>query len=507
MRWAGDVYREFEKLREENLDLKVILNGAFDVLYVSDGQGTTLRVSSSSEQFFGMQEPQLIGKNVRDLERERVFWPSATVQALEKRSPVTLIQQTKPGKRLLVFAKPVLDEAGRIIRVVNVSQDITDVTNLERKLEEARSLVEKYRQELVRFQCEQFLKEHMIIISSNKMRQVMNLVQKVSQVDSTVLITGESGCGKEVIARAIHRLSQRRTGPFVAVNCGAIPDSLLESELFGYERGAFTGAKPEGKQGLIEAAHGGTLFLDEISELPPSLQVKLLRVLQERQVTRIGSTVPRKVDIRVIAASNRNLAALVENGQFRQDLYYRLNVVLIEVPPLRERREEIPALVNMFLEKLYQRYGIRKRISPAALEALCEYSWPGNVRELENTIERLAVITDKETIEVEDLPDTFKKASIGNIRSTSTIPLRKLLKSIEHEIINAAYRHYKNTYTVARVLGISQATVVRKLKNGLVHAGAEGKTRGEDSILYSDGLLNSLLNLISRQVNRQEILD
>lgn len=497
MRWAGDVYREFEKLREENLDLKVILNGAFDVLYVSDGQGTTLRVSSSSEQFFGMQEPQLIGKNVRDLERERVFWPSATVQALEKRSPVTLIQQTKPGKRLLVFAKPVLDEAGRIIRVVNVSQDITDVTNLERKLEEARSLVEKYRQELVRFQCEQFLKEHMIIISSNKMRQVMNLVQKVSQVDSTVLITGESGCGKEVIARAIHRLSQRRTGPFMAVNCGAIPDSLLESELFGYERGAFTGAKPEGKQGLIEAAHGGTLFLDEISELPPSLQVKLLRVLQERQVTRIGSTVPRKVDIRVIAASNRNLAALVENGQFRQDLYYRLNVVPIEVPPLRERREEIPALVNMFLEKLYQRYGIRKRISPAALEALCEYSWPGNVRELENTIERLAVITDKETIEVEDLPDTLKKASIGNIRSTSIIPLRKLLKSIEHEIINAAYRNYKNTYTVARVLGISQATVVRKLKNGLVHAGAEGKTRGEDSILYSDGLLNSLLNLIT----------
>ncbi|GAW93068.1 sigma-54 interaction domain-containing protein [Calderihabitans maritimus] len=475
----------------EDVDVTTFLEHNYDVLYVSNGNGDTLMVSSASKELFGYSESELVGVNVRELERKRVFFPSATLRVLEHRSPVTLFQETKPGKRLFVFSSPVFDETGKIVRVVNFSKDITEVTELEKQLEKARTVVEKYRQELARVRCEQLLKERMMVIGSSKMEGLMKLVQKVAQVDTTVLITGESGVGKEVVAKAIHKLSKRSGGPFVAINCGAIPQTLLESELFGYEKGAFTGANKEGKAGLMEAAHGGTLFLDEVADLPLEFQVKLLRVLQERKVLRIGSTAPRRVDVRVIAATNKDLSELVTRGQFRQDLYYRLNVVPIEVPPLRERIEEIPLFVDFFLNKFNQKYGIVKRISEAAVEVLSSYTWPGNVRELENIIERLVVTTDKDIIDIGDLPETIRKGTV-KVSTGSTLSLKELINSIEYEIIYEAYKRYKNTYAVAEILGVSQPTVARKLKAG--PSIAVKKFFLKNSIINFDNLFNSILN-------------
>jgi two-component system response regulator PilR (NtrC family) len=298
---------------------------------------------------------------------------------------------------------------------------------------------------------------------SEPMKKVFALIRKVAETSSTVLITGESGTGKELVARAIHYNSSRKSGPFVTVNCGALPETLLESELFGYMKGAFTGATSN-KQGLFEAAHGGAIFLDEISATTPALQVKLLRVLQEREFMRIGGTVGIKVDVHVIAASNRDLLAEVEKGLFREDLYYRLNVIPIHLPPLRERKEDIPMLIDFFLVKYAKRDGAiirRKKIDPNALNVLIEYPWPGNVRELENMVERLMIMVPDETIGLEHIPD------VVNIRPSCSelvaldIPekglnLESLLEDAEKTLLRKALEKTGGVKTeAAKLLGLS----------------------------------------------------
>lgn len=248
-----------------------------------------------------------------------------------------------------------------------------------------------------------------IVVGSPAMRRAMEVVQKVAPYDSSVLITGASGTGKELVARMLHRESSRADGPFIAVNCGGVPEQLLESEFFGYVRGAFTGADRD-KEGLFEAADGGTLFLDEVGELPGALQVKLLRALQEGEVRRIGSTATTTVDVRVICATNRDLEDAVEQGDFRKDLFYRLAVVPIHLPPLAARREEVPQLANHLLERHSSRLGVDvSSIVPEAMEVLLGYSWPGNIRELENVLERALVLTDSESIGVDDLPEAVRR--------------------------------------------------------------------------------------------------
>jgi len=287
------------------------------------------------------------------------------------------------------------------------------------------------------------------------MREVIDLTIRVARVDSTVLILGDSGVGKEVVAGLLHKAGNRSKHPFIRVNCGAIPENLLESELFGYEGGAFTGAKREGKPGMLELAHKGTLFLDEIAELPPALQVKLLTVIQERVVTRLGGTKPIQVDLRILAATNRNLYSMVEQGLFRADLYYRLNVIPIVIPPLRERKEDIPFLVSHFLQKFNKKHRQVKSIDPGAMDILYHYPWPGNVRELENLVERLVVITPGDIIEARDLPINVlnKGSSFSDNGSLS-----------EKEIITELYHRLRSTRKVAETLGVNQSTVVRKIK-------------------------------------------
>ncbi len=462
---------ENSSLRDAEIDLKAIMDSAEDLMCISDGSGAKLRISPSAEKLYGTAAQELVGKNVRDLERNGIYFPSATRLAIEKKARVTVTQVTKSDRKLMVTANPIINGAGEIVRVVSISKDITDLHQLEQELENTKEMMEKYEKELSELRKVN-LDDYEIIGNSKAMQGLLQLATKVAAVDSTVLILGESGVGKELVAKLIHGESKRRDGPFIKINCGAIPETLLESELFGYDKGAFTGANREGKPGLMELAHKGTLFLDEIAELPLNLQVKLLRVLQEQEIVRVGGVKPIKVDIRIITATNRDIEQMVEEGTFRRDLYYRLNVVPIPVPPLRERREDIPALVHHFLQRFSQKYSRSRQITPEAMELLFNYSWPGNVRELENIIERIVVTSDSSQITVDDLPVELqhgdrktKKVVVNGI-----IPLKMATEAVEEQLIRRAMERYKSTYKAARALGINQSTVVRKvqkyLKNG-----------------------------------------
>lgn len=310
---------------------------------------------------------------------------------------------------------------------------------------------------------DRFLKK--IIYCSPKMEQIMEHINKISHFSSTVLIYGESGVGKELIAQAIHQLGSRSNKPFLKLNCGAIPENLLESELFGYTKGSFTGADKNGKYGYFKKADQGVLFLDEIGEMPISLQVKLLRVLQEQEVVPIGSTEPIKINIQIVAATNKKLEKMVEQGTFREDLYYRLNVIPINVPPLRERPEDIPLLAFHFLQQINQQYNKNFHLAQDALNLLEVYPWPGNIRELQNMIERLAVSADQDTI---DALFVSKFLSIGNSFKndkpviTKIMPLQEALDYVEEQLILLAMKQFKTTTKAAKALGVSQSSVSRK---------------------------------------------
>jgi Nif-specific regulatory protein len=296
------------------------------------------------------------------------------------------------------------------------------------------------------------------------MHEVIKTVLKVSKSKATVLLRGESGTGKELIAKAIHFESPRAKGPFIAVNCAAIPETLLEAELFGYERGAFTGAVTA-KPGKFELANGGTLFLDEIGEMSPTLQAKLLRVIQEHTFERLGGTKSINVDVRIIAATNKDLEDMVKKGLFREDLYWRLNVVSIFLPPLRERKEDIPLLIEHFLKRFNKEYGRRISISSQAMEKLIRYSWPGNVRELENTIERLVILAEKEEITVEDLPIHIKSEMLKPFNPSNTYSLKKEIEELEKRRIEEALKKCDyNQALAARLLGITQRQIGYKIK-------------------------------------------
>lgn len=300
------------------------------------------------------------------------------------------------------------------------------------------------------------------IFHSEKMQELMKLVIHIAAVDTTVLIQGESGVGKELIADILHSYSKRRNGPFIKINCAAIPANLLESELFGYESGAFTGASKKGKVGMFELASGGVLFLDEIGDMPRELQVKLLRAIQEMEITRVGGTQAIKIDLRILAGANCSLQEMVINDRFRKDLYYRLNVVPVFVPPLRERPEDILALVKHFMELYNQKHQLQKRLSPDVLQCFMHYNWPGNVRELENLIERLVVTTRHDTIGISDLSTWSELLSTKQEIASELIPLQKAIENTERRILQKAFSIHNSTYAVAKALGISQPTVVRK---------------------------------------------
>jgi transcriptional regulator with PAS, ATPase and Fis domain len=456
---------EIEHIKNLNQDLNAILSTIYDEILVVNSKGELIRYSDSFiSEFWGVQLKDLIGKSLLDLEDKGFFSPSVTRLVLEQKKKVSIVQETKAGKKILAVGNPVFNDKGEIERIIIASRDITETTKLKTELREIRKISDQYKQELDSFKNkDHFLKK--LVYCSPKMKQIMEHVTKVSNFSSTVLINGESGVGKEVIAQAIHQLGSRSNQPFLKLNCGAIPENLLESELFGYTKGSFTGADKNGKEGYFQKADKGILFLDEIGEMPPSLQVKLLRVLQEQEVIQIGSTTPIKIDVQIVAATNKKLEKMVEQGTFREDLFYRLNVIPIDVPPLRERPEDIPLLAFHFLQQLNERYHKNYHLSPDALNLLEVYSWPGNIRELQNMIERLAVSADHQTI---DADFVSKFLSLGSkLKSekpviTKILPLQEALEYVEEQLILLAMKQYKTTTKAAKALGVSQSSVSRK---------------------------------------------
>lgn len=455
-------------------ELQAVMDASFDEVHLTDGQGTTLRSSSKSQEYFGLNPEEIAGMTLEDFEARGLVNPPLVRQVIEKRQRVTTLQETSTGRRLAGTGHPIFDADGSLVRIIITSQDITPLERLTAALKESRSLVQAYQQELSFLRQQQG--EGAFLPRGKVMQQVVAMARRVAQVDSTTLIFGETGVGKEVLARAIHKWGPRHEKAFVAVNCGAIPEPLLESELFGYVGGAFTGAQKEGKLGLIEAAHGGTLFLDEIGDMPLPLQVKLLRVIQQQEVTRLGTVTPTKVNVRIIAATHRNLEQMAQEGRFRQDLFYRLNVVPLLIPPLRDRREDILSLANHFLDTYSRRYGAEKRLSPQAADALLAYRWPGNIRELENTIERLVVTVEDGTIMPDHLPQAIADSVSGTvdlpaIEVRRLLPLKEAVSALENELIRKAYSQYGSSYRAAKALGVHQSTVIRKLHRSNAEGG------------------------------------
>jgi PAS domain S-box-containing protein len=457
------IMEELKELRNLSKDLQVIFDFSWDVIYVSDGKGISLRVSSACERLWGYSEKELVGRSVYELEKEKVFYPSITRMVLEQKQKVEAYQTTKNGRRLQVIGIPIFDEQNNIVRVVNASRDITDVNRLEKELEKARLLSERYRKKLQELREDK--KQFDIIYRSKEIENIIGIIKKIAQTDANILISGESGVGKELFANLVHNWSSRKNGPLIKINCGAIPQALLESELFGFEKGSFTGASEKGKPGLVEMAHGGTLFLDEISELPVNLQVKLLRLIQEKEFVRVGGLKPLHVDIRIISATNQDLSKLVEKHRFRSDLYYRLNVLPITIPPLRERREDIPVLIHHFLERFNEKYTTNKFISSETVDLLVNYHWPGNVRELLNLIERLVLCVDEQVISSAHLPADMKPVMHTGItiEINSIVPLKEAMEMLEKKLVGKAYRQYGTTVKAAEVLKIDQSTASRKI--------------------------------------------
>lgn len=445
---------ELELALEKVRELEAVFEHSHDGIWVMNGEGVTLRVNKSWEEFSGIKREEVIGKTVYEIVDKGYYSDSAAIHVLATKKPSTIIYETSTGQKALVTGVPIFTGDGKIWRIVSNVRDITELDILRKELEKTRNIADHYQKELRLIQ-EINGDSGSLIVRSECMRKLLNKIQLAARSESTVLILGETGVGKEVLARLIHDLSSRQKGPFIKINCGGIPSTLLESELFGFEEGSFTGARKRGKMGMFELANKGTLFLDEIGEMPLELQPKLLHALQDHQIMRVGGTNPIKLDVRIIAATNRDLAKMVAENRFRKDLFYRINIIPLYVPPLRERREDIIPLAFHFLRQFNQKYNLTKRFSADFIKGLLAYDWPGNVRELENLIERMVVMTPGEQIELEHLDSGMQK----NEKPKS---LKKAVEHFEKELILQALKEYGSTHKAARALGITQPTVVRK---------------------------------------------
>lgn len=448
-----------------------VLDAITDGILISDGKGEVLWLNKACQNLANISDADAVGKNIRDLEKQGFFFPSVTKLVLEKGTNVSIVQasNTTQNQRFIVSGYPIMDELGEIDLIVAHARDITEIARTSAQLEETQALLKRYSEEImkIKFEKQEEMTNEYFVGRSQVYLSLLRTVDRVATVESTVLVTGETGTGKNVIAQRIHNLSERSSMPFIEINCGAIPESLIESELFGYAKGAFTGANREGKAGLIKMADGGTLFLDEIGELPIHLQAKLLQFLQQKRFLPVGSTDYQTANVRVIAATNLDLMDEVEKGNFRSDLFYRLNVLPISVPSLREREEDILGLVKFKLEKYNRKHNRHCHLSSDSLDCLQNYEWPGNIRELENLIERLVIIAHEDEIQVKDLPPNMRnhKDTVLDIADFDDgDSLTEILESVEKNIISKAYARNKTTRKTAEELGITQSSLMRRLK-------------------------------------------
>ncbi|MFT9846903.1 sigma 54-interacting transcriptional regulator [Aneurinibacillus sp. REN35] len=456
-----EAVQELEFVRNLYSDLQAVYTSSHEQILVVNASGEIMRVAGTFlGEFWGKKTPnEVIGRNVYDFEEKGVFKPNIVDLCIKKKKKLTVIQDAGHGRKVWSVATPVYHE-DKLEKIVVLSRDITGTGRPRSGAAQAEKEPGTQQTQVLEDS------DKPLIYRSRVMEELVEEIKRIAQVDSTVLLSGESGVGKEVIARALHAASRRKDRSLVRINCGAIPENLIESELFGYERGAFTGADQKGKPGLFEMAHQGSIFLDEIGELSLTMQVKLLRVLQEKEVLRVGGVAPIPVDVRVITATNKNLKDMMEMGTFREDLYYRLNVIPIRIPPLRERMEDIFSLSIYFLQQFNRTYQMDKGFSPEALEVLENYDWPGNVRELQNIVERLIVTSQGDLISRDDVLRVFY-GEAGRRRKRPMVfelmPLKEAVAELESQLIELGMKKYGTAIKVSEVLGVSPATISRRM--------------------------------------------
>ena len=462
--------KKLDSYKTLNRQLETIFDASSDGIWVCDGAGTVISINPASEMLNGIRKKDVLGRNINDLVANKVFDQSVTSKVMASRSRETVMQQvTKTGRYLLATGTPSIDSEGNIALIVVNERDMTELNILQERFEQSRMIGEKARAELSELTLLE-LQRNEIVADSNAMRRILQTSLKLAHIGaSNILILGESGVGKGLVAKLIHKNSSRHANPFVEINCAALPESLLEAELFGYEKGAFTGASEKGKIGLFELAMGGTLFLDEIGDMPLPLQVKLLKYLDDRMIRRIGGTHSIQVDCSTIAATNQNLESLVQARQFRQDLYYRLKNFTIEIPPLRRRPDDIAGLVRCYLKAFNSKYATAKTIHSRAMGLLNRYAFPGNTRELKNILENAVVMSSSDQL------DEYIQSSIGAGREPgaattlrteeqNSLNLPQRLAAAERLVLLEASSSCRTTREMARILGVSQPSVVRKLQ-------------------------------------------
>lgn len=432
-----------EQLQKKRDAFESFVNSFGNGISVTDQEGNIVHINQVYEQLTNLKDTEISGKNILTLIQEKYFDQSVTLSVLENQRSVTMNQYIN-GKKFIVTGYPFWDKDKNIEKVINIIEPVDEPKHVS-----AGQKIE-------------ITPDMSLVYASKSMAKLVHILKKVAVYDSNVLITGESGVGKEVVARFVHAFSKRKSHHFVAINCSAIPENLLESEIFGYERGAFSGANREGKPGLLELANGGTFFFDEIGDMPLNLQAKLLRFLETRKIRRIGGKEPIDIDCRIIAATNQDLEKAVAENTFREDLYYRLFVIPVRVPALRERKEDIPELINYYLAYYNEKFTVHKVIDTQVVDILKEYPWKGNIRELKNLVERMIILSDVDKITLKDIPDyIYDSCNIQHVRHNNA---GKVIERTEEKLLRELYENLENWNDVAKELGISRATVYRKAK-------------------------------------------
>lgn len=451
---------EQETFIEENRLLWRLVDSSYDGVFLTDSIGVVVYCNDSYLRISGLKREQIIGRKIADLVTAGEIPDACSPDVIAKKKPLTKIINYYHGVSALVTSTPIFNDSGHLVRVFSNVRDITELIRLKEQLGE-------YSRRLR--QAERAARDdNKILAISKEMETIVKTATRVASFSSPVLIQGESGVGKDMLARYIHDCSDvSENRPFVQINCSAIPETLLESELFGYEAGAFTGASSKGKMGLLELANNGTLFLDEIGEMPLSLQVKMLQVLQTNAMFRVGGTKKVELNTRIIAATNSDLEKLMAAGRFRQDLYYRLNVIPIRIPPLRERKADLVPLMFRFLEEKNQKFNLNLKLSAGAVEVLSSYSWPGNVRELNNVIENMMIMTEGNVIDEKNIPQFIaqsvkKPLYIDTPDYFDSFDLGEIIPTVEREVIRKAIAEFGTLRNVAQHLGIDLSTLVRK---------------------------------------------
>lgn len=462
-----------------------ILDLMQDGIFISGRDGITLRINKAYENLTGLSNADVYGKHLSELQDDNVFDVVLNPEIVKNKMPASVVQKLgHSGKVVHLNGFPIFDEKGEVCLVVTFARDVTAMTQLREAIAEQRRTIEKYEGRLADIIGMQHVTEG--IFASPIMRDLVSMLMRIAQTDATVLLLGETGVGKDVLARMVHQASPRKDKMFMKVDCGSIAENLIESELFGYAKGAFSGANSQGRAGYFEIADGGTVFLDEIGELPLPMQGKLLRVLQDQEIMRVGSSHTVSMDVRIVAATNRDLTVEIAEGKFRQDLYYRLNVAKLNVPPLRERLEDIPLLANYFLEMHSLKYKKQMHLSSEAIDGMLAYHWPGNVRELYNVILQLVVTKPNGTLTLSDMPVRLREsAAVSNGVPLPTVeailptvnynkPLNDIMGELEQRIIEEAIKKHGSVNKAAEVFGVNRSTLFRKLhRKGKLEGGCK----------------------------------